>query len=187
MSAQAVNFQLFIRSGRGAAHSQRDCLNLTIVSFHSISSNSLKIGFGRSTLEGRFCESWNFFALPYSTGITKKKKLSFFYESNASNPVWAWPDKFSSDLSGLLITIQLSPRKDATTQWLFCKPEIPDFPARPGHNNQRTDLTSLLFDLLGLLFQPDNPIIGEACQRKQLTFNFLSAQAAGPRIRNATA
>ena len=119
MSAQAVNFQLFIRSGRGAAHSQRDCLNLTIVSFHSISSNSLKIGFGRSTLEGRFCESWNFFALPYSTGITKKKKLSSFYESNASNPVWAWPDMFSSDLSGLLITIQLSPRKVAKTQRFF--------------------------------------------------------------------
>ena len=80
-----------------------------------------------------------------------------------------------------------NPRKAATTQWLFYVPAIPDFSTRPGHNNQQPDLTSLLFDLLGLLFQPDNPIIGEACQRKQLTFNFLSAQAAGPRIRNATA
>ena len=79
--------------------------------------------------EGRLCECWKFFPLPNSTGITKKKKLSFFYESSASNPIWAWPDKFSSNL-------------------------------------------------LGLLFQPDNPIIGEACQCKQLTFNFLSAQAA---------
>jgi hypothetical protein len=76
MSVQTVGFYLFIRSGRGASLSQHDCLNLTIVSFHSISSNSLKIGFGRSTLEGRLCESWKFFTLPYITGITKEK-ISF--------------------------------------------------------------------------------------------------------------
>jgi len=43
-------------------------------------------------------------------------------------------------------------RKDATTQRLYCVPATPDFSTGPGHNNQRTGLTSLLYDLLDLLF-----------------------------------
>ena len=73
ISAQTVGFYLFIRSGRGASLSQHDCLNLTIVSFHSISSNSWKMGFGRSTLEGRFCESWKFFLCLTLLGLLRKK------------------------------------------------------------------------------------------------------------------
>jgi hypothetical protein len=52
MLAQTVGFYLFIRSGRGASHSQHGCLNLTIVSFLKMSIpffeyRPLKVNFRR--------------------------------------------------------------------------------------------------------------------------------------------
>ena len=46
----------------------------------------------------------------------------------------------------------LTPRKVAMTQRLSWELVFPDIHAGPGHNNQQPDLTSLLFDLSGLLF-----------------------------------
>jgi len=55
MSAQIVDFLLFIRSGRGASLSQHDCLNLTIVPicyliFHFFEYRLWKVNFRRSLM-----------------------------------------------------------------------------------------------------------------------------------------
>ena len=55
MQFQKANFYLFIRSGRGASLSQRDCLNLTIVSnrnliIHFFEYKPWKVNFRRSLM-----------------------------------------------------------------------------------------------------------------------------------------
>ena len=103
MSAQTVDFLLFIRSGRGASLSQHDCLNLTIVSIrnmiiHFFEYMPWKVNFRRSLLRKLkyFYSAWLYWDYKEKMNLNSITGclLPFRFELDLTNIL--------SDLPGLL-------------------------------------------------------------------------------------
>ncbi len=100
MSAQTVDFLLFIRSGRGASLSQHDCLNLTIVSIrnliiHFFEYTPWKINFRRPLI--RMLKIFR--TARHYWDYKEKKKLKFIKSC-------LLPFRFELSLTNLLPTCQ---------------------------------------------------------------------------------
>ena len=143
MSAQTVDFHLFIRSGRGAAHSQCGCLNLTIVSFLSWPFIPLSLSLWRSTLEGRLCECWKFLRTSLRYWVYKEKHNLVSRR---------FPTGYNAGFAEFRIHLRWAPLCSGSDfgpdgnreQISNCRPLIPGFPTGPVRFHQRIDLTSFL-------------------------------------------